>query len=58
MKRISNFDMIKRHIDITTIHKRHRTNMIIGKIICFSMFLLILGYLAGCLYVDWAGMYE
>ena len=52
-----NFNLIRDHIQNTTIHKKHKANLMIVKYICIAGVALTLIYLMGCVYIDWAGLY-
>ena len=52
-----NFNLIRDHIQNTTINKKHKVNSIIIKYICIAGLLLCCGYLMGCVYLNWAGLY-
>ncbi|HAI42790.1 MAG TPA: hypothetical protein DCM40_34130 [Maribacter sp.] len=52
-----NFNLIRDHIQNTTIHKKHKVNLMIVKYICITGLLLSVGYLMGCVYIDWSGLY-
>lgn len=58
MKRKLNHNLIRDHINITTIHRKHRATYYVIKMLCFAGVLLTLGYLMGCVYLDWAGLYD
>ncbi len=53
-----NFNLIRDHVQNTTIHKKHKGNLLFIKYICLAGLFLIFGYLMGCVYVDWAGLYD
>lgn len=53
-----NFNMIRDHVQTTTIHRKHKVNLMIIRYICIAVLLLTIGYLVGCVYVDWAGLYD
>tara|TARA_R100001015_G_scaffold10260_1_gene4043 strand:- start:443 stop:667 length:225 start_codon:yes stop_codon:yes gene_type:complete len=51
-----NSELLRDHVNITTIHKKHKFNLMIAKYICIAGLLLCCGYLMGCVYLDWAGL--
>ena len=53
-----NSALLRDHINITTIHRKNKVNLIIIKYICIAGLLITMGYLMGCVYLDWAGLYE
>jgi len=53
-----NSALLRDHINITTIHRKNKVNFIIIKYICIAGLLITMGYLMGCVYLDWAGLYE
>ena len=53
-----NSALLRDHINITTIHRKSKANLIIIKYICIAGLLITMGYLMGCVYLDWAGLYE
>jgi len=58
MKRKLNHNLLQDHINITTIHRKHRATAYVIKMLCLAGVFLTVGYLVGCVYLDWTGLYD
>ena len=52
-----NFNRIRDHINITTIHRKDNATRLFIKYFCIAALLIMFGYLFGCVYIDWSGLY-